>query len=144
MTFAEESKPQKHKVEPTFGPQLNLDSLEADNPVQLWCNSINKDSTNNDAKVYMRSVLERSQSRASHEAEELLGESPHHPLSNLPAHSPPREQVVDLEKEKGPIVEAEHCDFKEEPFFEDDCRVGGGSEEPHCCISQGMFLLPVF
>jgi hypothetical protein len=145
VSFVEENEPKKQRAGPTFESRIDLDTLEADNPVQIWCNSINKDSTNEDAKVYVRKVLERSESRANQQAADLLGESSI-PPPNLPTHVSPRERAADPEAEAN--KETEGCVEEEEPQV--DCRVGGGpkepidSEGPVCCISQGMFLLRVF
>jgi hypothetical protein len=43
----------------------------------------------------MQKLLERSESRASRQAEELLGESPPLPSSNLPSTLPSRERVFE-------------------------------------------------
>jgi hypothetical protein len=92
----------------------------------------------------MKKVLERSESRASQQAEELLGESPTLPSSNLPSTLPPRERVIEepQKSEEEPPMEVDCC--VEDPLMEVDCCMGGGSEEPVCCISQGMSLLAVF
>jgi hypothetical protein len=92
----------------------------------------------------MKKVLERSESRASQQAEELLGESPTLPSPNLPPTLPPRERVIEepRKSEEEPPMEVDCC--VEDPLMEVDCCVGGGSEEPVCCISQGMSLLAVF
>jgi hypothetical protein len=143
VSFAEEKATKKQRVSLTSGPSSLERSLEGGDPVSIWCRSINQDSNNEDARAYMQNVLERSESRTSRQAEELLGESPPLPSSNLPS-TLPRERVFEephaLEEE--PPMEVDCCIGN--PLMEVDCCVGAGSEEPVCCISQGMSLLTVF
>ena len=97
--------------------------MEVD-PMAAWCESVRtegSDLTSDDLKE----VLKGSESRAYHQAKDLLGESTQPPPfpPNLPT-IPPRERV--------------HFEQIQTPNYApmDDCRV---SEEPGYCVSQGMF-----